>query len=210
MPLTPRLGLPIPLGTDPATVPTDLNEFATALESGTYAEGLTVDRPVAEKKGRLYRATDTGIWWGDTGTGWAQVGGPHAAQHSPGGADPLPAAPVGVVTRGDTLGYSGATTIVWQGPASPYWSAASPNQIRLPHMGAWLVQITADPILGPSPRIACSATSNASITGASQHFIGVASWLAIAEGANASAIFEIRPNGDGNASGFTATAAHIG
>jgi hypothetical protein len=69
MPLTPRLGLPIPLGTDPATVPTDLNEFATALESGTYAEGLTVDRPVAEKKGRLYRATDTGIWWGDTGTG---------------------------------------------------------------------------------------------------------------------------------------------
>ena len=150
MPLTPRLGLPIPLGTDPATVPTDLNEFATALESGTYAEGLTVDRPVAEKKGRLYRATDTGIWWGDTGTGWAQVGGPHAARHAWNGSDPLPAGPSAQLRRVSAMPVvsvpSGfAADVVWRNDgAQAYMVAGDATGIHLPTGGMWLFSARLD------------------------------------------------------------------
>lgn len=234
-----RTGIQIPDQlTDAFTYRAHLAAIAQAVEqqSVIFLTGMASQRPAAGKAGRVWMSTDTGDFWWDTGGAWMLVNpdppandeagtpslrslgtaagtaaaGTHSAQHAPGGADPLPEAPVGMVTRGDTLGYSGPTTIVWQGPASPYWSAASPNRIKLPHPGAWLVEITADPIFGPSPDIGCSGGSGITATGCSQQFIGVASWLIIAEGVNASAIFEIRPNGDGNASGFSATAAHIG
>jgi hypothetical protein len=78
---TTRYGLPTMAGTDFIA---DINEWTASAMAAIdakmsgYAEGTLAARPTSTSgspgvAGRVYRATDTGQWFLDTGTGWAQV-----------------------------------------------------------------------------------------------------------------------------------------
>lgn len=79
MPNTPRLSLPFPASSDPADVPADIEELATSLDQAVvYGQGTFAARPVSTVgspgiPGRLYRASDTGLIFWDTGTAWVEV-----------------------------------------------------------------------------------------------------------------------------------------
>jgi hypothetical protein len=72
---TSRLALPYPVATDPNNVPGDMGRLANAVDAiaVVYAEGLAAARPAAAIDGRIYRATDTGALYYDTGSAWLQI-----------------------------------------------------------------------------------------------------------------------------------------
>lgn len=79
--------------------------------------------------------------------------GSHAAQHAPGGADPLPVAPWALLTT--TPGSvstppEGYTPVSWNGATGPagVWSASNPTRITLPHVGWWMVEVWSSQVLG--------------------------------------------------------------
>ncbi len=71
MPTTSRLSIPYPAGSDPVDVNGDLQSVAEALDDAALADqGLLSARPAAGTMGRLYRATDNGKVYWDTGSTW--------------------------------------------------------------------------------------------------------------------------------------------
>lgn len=71
MPSTSRLSIPYPAGSDPVDVNGDLQSVAEALDDAALADqGLLSARPAAGLMGRLYRATDDGKVYWDTGSAW--------------------------------------------------------------------------------------------------------------------------------------------
>lgn len=72
MPSTSRLSIPYPAGSDPVDVNGDLQAAVDVLDDAALADqGLLSARPAAGLMGRLYRATDNGKVYWDTGTVWA-------------------------------------------------------------------------------------------------------------------------------------------
>ena len=75
MPTTSRLSIPYPAGSDPVDVNGDLQSVAEALDDAALADqGLLSARPAAGTMGRLYRATDNGKVYWDTGSAWVAAG----------------------------------------------------------------------------------------------------------------------------------------
>lgn len=71
MPVTSRLAIPYPAGSDPVDVPGDIQAVADVLDDAALADqGLLAARPAAAIMGRLYRATDNGKVYWDTGSTW--------------------------------------------------------------------------------------------------------------------------------------------
>lgn len=177
----PRTGIQIPdLTTDPFAIRAHLGNIANGVEqqSVIFTTGVAGTRPAAGKPGRVHFFTDTGETWWDTGATWVQVNpapvanaaaatpslrrlgtsstdaaaGSHAAQHAPGGVDPLPAGPRVVLRRSTPLIIGSAPTspaIAWD--SLPYtamatpgmWSAGTPSRVTFPAAGVWLVTATA-------------------------------------------------------------------
>lgn len=78
---TPRLGITVPVLADgPPDIPDALNDIVGVLDDAVmYDEGAFASRPVSSGgspglAGRIFRATDTGAWYRDTGTGWESLG----------------------------------------------------------------------------------------------------------------------------------------
>ena len=184
----PRTGISLPdLTTDPFTYRAHLAAIAGALEQQgvIYTSGVAGSRPAAGKQGRVHFFTDSGEVWWDTGASWVQVNpapiasaapatpslrrlgtgatdaaaGSHAAQHAPGGADPLPATVWVSLNRGSTSIPAGAAGMLvdWQSVGSgtaSMWSAGSPSQVILPHRGLWAFELRAS---APSPGVGVRA-----------------------------------------------------
>lgn len=71
MPSTSRLSIPYPAGSDPVDVNGDLQAAVEVLDDAALADqGLLSARPAAGLMGRLYRATDNGKVYWDTGSAW--------------------------------------------------------------------------------------------------------------------------------------------
>ncbi len=149
MPLTPRLKLPYPVGTDPAVVPADLQALASSLDgAATITVGPFGSRPPAATPGRFHYHTDSGQVTLDTGTAWVQVSGPHGAQHGPFGPDPIPRGPRCVVTRYTRIDVAPNVTVDLPMLAEELdegnmWSPTFPARIVLPQAQAMLVSVVA-------------------------------------------------------------------
>lgn len=70
-----RLGLHAPSGGDPAAVPADVKRLRDQLDDVVlgYDQGVLSSRPAAGVEGRMYYATDDGVAYWDTGTGWVPL-----------------------------------------------------------------------------------------------------------------------------------------
>jgi microcystin-dependent protein len=71
-PVTTRMSLPAPSGTDPANVPVDIDKLRKQIDllSAIYGQGTTAARPAAGIAGRLYFSTDEAVLYYDDGTTW--------------------------------------------------------------------------------------------------------------------------------------------
>lgn len=92
MPSTTNLSLPYPLSTDAADVPSDVEALADALDAVVKpsTRGPLSSRPTSSGAspgiaGRFYLATDEGVLYQDTGTGWQAVGAVGANEADPAG-----------------------------------------------------------------------------------------------------------------------------
>jgi hypothetical protein len=77
---TPRYVLRYPVAADPDNVPADMLRLATDLDNKMrgYSQGTLSARPAAGVSGRVYRATDDGFLYQDTGSAWIIVARPIA------------------------------------------------------------------------------------------------------------------------------------
>lgn len=96
MPTTTRLGLPYPDYTDPADVPTWMEDLAVDLDGliGSDAQGAIGTRPAPGVAGRYYTTTNEGlqpITYRDDGTAWRRLGA--NPLRVTGGSTALPANP---------------------------------------------------------------------------------------------------------------------
>jgi hypothetical protein len=115
---TTRLALPYPVASDPNNVPADMQRLADAIDAVAVvkAEGLFSARPAPAINGRIFRATDTGAVYFDTGAAWiqlnvnlaasAQAKGDLLAGSAPGAIDRLP-----VGTNGQQLTADSSQTL---------------------------------------------------------------------------------------------------
>src|SRR5262245_45243545 len=74
-PVTMRMALPGPAGTDPADVPTDIDKLRQRLDlvSAMYLQGAIATRPAASIAGRLFFATDERVLYYDDGITWSTI-----------------------------------------------------------------------------------------------------------------------------------------
>jgi microcystin-dependent protein len=79
--LTPRLGIPKPLASEPPNGPAQIGAVADALDNAAIdlPEGLLSARPAPSIRGRWYYATDVGLLYRDSGSTWRVISvGPDA------------------------------------------------------------------------------------------------------------------------------------
>jgi len=92
MPTTPRSAIPYPSAGDTPDLPTQMTAISTALEDqakddqGPYASRPTSTPISPGIAGRYYYATDRGVVYRDTGTGWKPVNGVEQGTLLPAGA----------------------------------------------------------------------------------------------------------------------------
>lgn len=85
MPTTPRWALRYPAGSDPADVPTSMQNLAEDLDGVAFDDqGALASRPTSTpgspgKRGRYYFAIDEGVLYRDTGTSWVGINAAGAA-----------------------------------------------------------------------------------------------------------------------------------
>lgn len=72
---TTKYALRSPIGTEAADGPGDIQRLAQDVDANMagYLEGTRAARPAASKNGRIYRATDTGEIFLDTGAAWIDL-----------------------------------------------------------------------------------------------------------------------------------------
>ena len=71
---TTRLALPYPLAADSPAGHTQMQALANAIDNAViFGQGLLSARPAAAIQGRIYFATDTAIFYYDTGSAWISI-----------------------------------------------------------------------------------------------------------------------------------------